>query len=243
MEFIPFSVRLLWSVYTHNGFIFSTHYAALIVSISGHLAAHLADVCLVLPLRFISYRQKAYHYFLFDLCYYITILNFVYIWILPGSATLLVACYCLSHGSLASAVITWRNSLVFHDVDKLTSLIIHIYAPFTFTTIRHYYPNSEQRFPALTELPHLNPIRALLFSSAIYMIWQGLYWKFVYVDRREKIESGQRTTSLSYLLADKRGAIGRALSSIPAEYRVATFMFGQFCTFSSHFLWVINSRL
>ena len=79
----------------------------------------LNSVITVLPLRFVSYKQKAYHYFLFDLCYYVTILNFIYIWFLPGSASLLVACYCLSHGSLASAVITWRNSLVFHDIDKV----------------------------------------------------------------------------------------------------------------------------
>lgn len=59
------------------------------------------------------------------------------------------------------------------------------------------------------------------------MIWQALYWKFVLVDRRTKIESGQRTTSFSFLLNDKRGAIGRWLSAVPAERREATFMFGQ----------------
>lgn len=190
----------------------------------------------MLPLRFIQYRPKGYHYFLFDLCYYVTILNFIYIWIFPGSTTLLVACYCLSHGSLASAVITWRNSLVFHDIDKVTSLFIHIYAPFTFTTIRHYYPDAAKRFPALVELPHLQPGRALIFSSIIYLIWQMLYWKFVYVDRKAKIESGQRTTSFSWLLADKRGAIGRGLSTFPEQYRVAIFMFGQFCTSNLSFI-------
>lgn len=91
----------------------------------------------LLPLRFYQYKQRAWHYFLFDLCYYVTILNFVYIWFFPGSAALFVACYCLSHGSLASAVITWRNSLVFHDQDKVTSLFIHIYAPLSFTVIRY----------------------------------------------------------------------------------------------------------
>jgi hypothetical protein len=82
------------------------------------------------------YKKRGWHYFLFDLCYYVTILNLVYFWLLPQSQWLFVACYTLSHGSLASAVITWRNSLVFHDLDKVTSLFIHIYAPFTFTVIR-----------------------------------------------------------------------------------------------------------
>lgn len=93
----------------------------------------------LLPYRAYTYKKLAWHYFLFDLCYYVTILNFVYIWVFPGSPTLLVACYCLSQGSLASAVITWRNSLVFHDQDKVTSLFVHIYGPFSFTVIRYVF--------------------------------------------------------------------------------------------------------
>ena len=90
----------------------------------------------LLPMRVYKYKKRDWHYFLFDMCYYVNILNFIYIWFLPSSPALFVACYCLSHGALASAVITWRNSLVFHDFDKVTSLFIHIYPPFTFTVIR-----------------------------------------------------------------------------------------------------------
>lgn len=183
--------------------------------------------CYLLPLRFYQYKKRAWHYFLFDLCYYVTILNFIFIWFLPSNPSLFVACYCLSHGSLASAVITWRNSLVFHDQDKVTSLFVHIYAPLSFTVIRHFYPNAAERFPALHALPHLQPVRALLLTGAIYLIWQLLYWKFLLVDRRAKIESGQRTTSFSFLLNDKHGLIGRALSSVPPGYREASFMGGQ----------------
>jgi len=52
--------------------------------------------------------------------------------------------------------------------------------------------------------------------------------KFVYVDRRTKIASGQRTTSLTYLLNDKRSVIGRALERTAPEKREARFMIGQF---------------
>ncbi|KAI6122806.1 hypothetical protein EV401DRAFT_1318071 [Pisolithus croceorrhizus] len=182
----------------------------------------------LLPLRAYTYKKRSWHYFLFDLCYYVTILNFIYIWFLPSSPALFVACYCLSHGSLASAVITWRNSLVFHDSDKVTSLFVHIYAPFTFTVIRHFYPNAQERFPALAQLPHLNPSHALLLSGAIYLSWQLLYWKFVLIDRKTKISSGQRTTSFSWLLNNKRGKIGQLLSRIAPERRVPYFMIGQF---------------
>src|SRR5258707_10148006 len=100
-----------------------------------HISYTLQLLCL-LPYRCYKYKKLQWHYFLFDLCYYVNILNFVFLWILPQSPALFVACYCLSHGAVASAIITWRNSLVFHDSDKVTSLFIHIYPPFTFTVIR-----------------------------------------------------------------------------------------------------------
>ncbi len=98
--------------------------------------AYTIQGCYHLPLRAYTYKKRDWHYFLFDFCYYATILNLVFIWFFPSSPALFVACYCISQGTLGSAVITWRNSLVFHDQDKVTSLFIHIYAPFTFTVIR-----------------------------------------------------------------------------------------------------------
>ncbi|KAF8558953.1 hypothetical protein OG21DRAFT_1403528 [Imleria badia] len=203
--------------------------------------AYTVQALYLLPLRAYRYKKRLWHYFLFDLCYYVTMLNFIYLWFLPSNTALFMACYCLSHGALASAVITWRNGLVFHDFDKVTSLFVHVYPPFTFTVIRHFYPGAEQRFPALAALPHLNPGRAVFISGAIYLIWQLLYWKFVYVDRRTKIESGQRTTSLSFLLNDKRGAIGRALDRTRPEKREVYFMTGQFGKY--YFLYSILTEL
>lgn len=108
-----------------------------------------------LPMRYYTYKKKAWHYFLFDLCYYVNVLCVLFIWVFPSSVLLWQACYLLTHGrlalrsvgnvadrccarlgSLASAVITWRNSLVFHDWDKVVSLYIHIYPPLVFTAIR-----------------------------------------------------------------------------------------------------------
>lgn len=189
--------------------------------------AYTLQALYLLPLRAYRYKKRDWHYFLFDLCYYVNILNFLFLWVFPSNAALWVACYCLSHGVLASAVITWRNSLVFHDSDKVTSLFIHVYPPFTFTVIRHFYPGAEQRFPALLEVPHMNPLYAISLSGVLYMIWQMLYWKFVLVNRRKKIESGQRATSFLYLLNAKGSAIGAFLSKFPPQYREAAFMGGQ----------------
>jgi len=38
-------------------------------------------------------------------------------------------CILSSQGPLLTAIVVWGNSLVFHDIDKLTSVFIHIYPP------------------------------------------------------------------------------------------------------------------
>ncbi|ELU41817.1 hypothetical protein AG1IA_04137 [Rhizoctonia solani AG-1 IA] len=89
----------------------------------------------------------------------------------------------------------------------------------------HFYPNVKERFPAAAKASMIYAALILIYYGDL--IWQTLYWKFVLVDKRKKIESGQRTTSFSFLLNEKRGAIGKALSSIPAQYRELGFMMGQ----------------
>ena len=90
---------------------------------------------------------------LWDLCYAVNALCLLFLWVFPHSTILFMSCYCLSHGPLATAIATWRvitqvlsksvnmdlkiclnaqNSLVFHSLDKVTSLYIHIYPAFTF---------------------------------------------------------------------------------------------------------------
>ena len=49
----------------------------------------------------------------------------------------------------------------------------------------------------------------------------------MYVDRRKKLESGQRTTSLHWML-NKPGLIGNMLSKVKPENRELYFMLGQF---------------
>lgn len=92
-----------------------------------------------------------------SLCYFVNIMDLVWLWCFPSSAAFFITCYCLtlgatssfteSHGPrsrrllrsptgpIASAIVTWRNSLVFHSLDKVTSLFIHMYPPMVLSMI------------------------------------------------------------------------------------------------------------
>jgi hypothetical protein len=84
---------------------------------------YTAQLLYFMPIRFITYHKKGYHYFLADLCYFVNILAFLSIWIFPQSKRLFIATYCLAYGNNAIAIIMWRNSLVFHSMDKVVRCV------------------------------------------------------------------------------------------------------------------------
>lgn len=76
-------------------------------------------------LRFFEYKSKGWHYYLVDFCYFGNALIFTFLTMLPKSQILFKVCYLFANGPLAYAIVAFRNSLVFHKIDFLTSLGIH----------------------------------------------------------------------------------------------------------------------
>jgi hypothetical protein len=72
-----------------------------------------------MPIRLYTYKKKGYHYFLADLCYFVNFLTLLSIYAFPMSKRLLISTYCLAFGNNAIAIAMWRNSLVFHSMDKV----------------------------------------------------------------------------------------------------------------------------
>lgn len=58
----------------------------------------------------------------------------------------------ISNGPLAIAVIAWKNSLVFHDIDKITSLYIHIAPPLGTFKLRDAEPQQSFMSPTMLYL-------------------------------------------------------------------------------------------
>ncbi|KAI0898124.1 hypothetical protein F4806DRAFT_390906 [Annulohypoxylon nitens] len=198
-----------------------------------------AQLAYFMPIRFYTYRRRGYHYFLADLCYFVNLLLFLSIWVFPSSKRLFIAAYCLAFGNNAVAIIMWRNSLVFHDFDKVTSLFIHITPVATLHCITHLFPPEAQRerFPALWAVKNAPPgsptaygnlISMLAWSTIPYAVWQLSYYFFITVRRREKIAAG-RPTSFTWLRRSySKTWIGKIVLSLPDNLQEFAFMMIQY---------------
>ena len=200
---------------------------------------YTAQLIYFMPIRFYTYRRRGYHYFLADLCYFVNLLLSLSLWVFPASKRLFMAAYCLSYGNNAVAIIMWRNSLVFHSFDKVTSLFIHIMPCVTLHCIVHLYPEQLQaeRFPALWTIRNSSPgsptayanlFSMLAWSSLPYGFWQLSYYFFITVSRRDKIAAG-RPTSFTWLRRSySKVWIGKFVLSLPENLQEPAFMMIQY---------------
>ncbi|KAI2463980.1 hypothetical protein F4781DRAFT_94382 [Annulohypoxylon bovei var. microspora] len=198
-----------------------------------------AQLAYFMPIRFYTYRRRGYHYFLADLCYFVNLLLSLSIWVFPSSKRLFIAAYCLAFGNNAVAIIMWRNSLVFHDFDKVTSLFIHIMPCATLHCMIHLFSPEAQheRFPALwtvkTSPPgsptaYGNLLSMLAWSTIPYAVWQFSYYFFITVRRREKIAAG-RPTSFTWLRRSySKTWIGKIVLALPDSLQEFAFMMIQY---------------
>ena len=94
-------------------------------------------ICLLIH-RYYTYSINGYHMYLFDFCYVANVAILALINFMPKNQGLLVTCYVFSNGPLSFAIAAFRNSLVYHRIDMLTSLAIHA-IPMTLMTHMRWY--------------------------------------------------------------------------------------------------------
>lgn len=149
------------------------------------------------PLRWIYYRYKKWHYYLLDFCYYANTIFLVMLLMFPKNVKLFMVCFSFAEGPLAWALIIWRCSLVFSSLDKIVSVLIHLLPGIVFFTIRWWNPEliaamHPEGTAARVSWPYLEDKSYLwtwlfLVPLVVYTLWQLLYFLIVNVLRRQRL--------------------------------------------------------
>ncbi|CAK4031595.1 related to Integral membrane [Lecanosticta acicola] len=199
---------------------------------------YTAQLVYFMPIRWYKYHKIGFHYFLADLCYFVNMLLILSIWFFPQSKRLLISTYCLAFGNNAVAIAMWRNSLVFHSLDKTTTLFIHIMPCATLHVLVHLIPQEMQKekFPAIHTIKYSAPDAPehyrlwdmIIWATLPYAIWQLSYHFMITVRKRAKIAAG-RPTSFTWLRKSYRGNfLGKFVLGFPDRYQENVFMFIQY---------------
>ena len=155
------------------------------------------------PLRYYVYKSRKWQYFLLDFCYFT---NYALLMaIATGSRPLWRCVYIWANGPVAVAIVGWRNSLVFHSLDKVTTFAIHV-LPMLVTICEVWAPGGILN----EENPKDGRWWTMLISISGYVVWQSLYLLQTELLDRELLDSDPHLlTSLRWIAANPTGGMYR----------------------------------
>ncbi|EFA80194.1 hypothetical protein PPL_07016 [Heterostelium album PN500] len=175
--------------------------------------------------RLYNYKQKKQHYFLFDFCYYANVLLIFYLYGTNRSPILFKICFSFCNGPLIFATIAWRNSLVFHSLDKATSVLIHIFPAIVCSALRWNIIPAESHLDK--NAIYTTWTDSLFIPLGFYLAWQTCYL-YVMKLRKNTIKERNYITSLSFLTNHTgQHLINKVLNILPTK-KIYVFILSQF---------------
>jgi len=95
----------------------------------------------------------------------------------------------------------WKNSVVFHDLDKMTSVFIHIFPALVVYCIR-WHPQAE--LVDLSESSSMSFADAFMYPLYYYLFWQVAYWVKTEIMDKHKLKNDQDIITSSRWMAEKK---------------------------------------
>lgn len=109
-----------------------------------------------------------------DFCYLGNMLALFNFYVYPTSGRLFLLNFTNSSGAIAWAIVLWRNSLVFHDLEKLTSFLIHAFPPLVVYVIRWFpeFTNSNEIQTCINKTCYASFYDVMFPHMIFYFFWQ-----------------------------------------------------------------------
>ena len=175
----------------------------------------------LLAARVYHFKSLQMQYFLLDFCYFTVCLTFMNLFLL-WSPMFFKVCFIFANGVLPGAIVIWGNSFVFHDLDKITSVYIHILPSMLYYTMR--WGGGENLTSSSTCQATTADKFQFIFCSAPLSIWDYvaamtlyLVWQVAYVIKTEVLDknkldnSPSLLTSLRWMSRDNKNRFARTI--------------------------------
>lgn len=152
----------------------------------------------------------------------------VQLWYFPTNITLIKICFAFANGPLIASILAFRNSLVYHSLDKITSLFLHWFPACICWSTRWFPP------PELTEMMEKDPALKARWEGASfrdlcllpmlpYIAWAVFYYLKIFVFSAKKIQQRNYETLYVYVMS-KKGLFSTVVSKSPRSLQPAVYM-------------------
>mmetsp|Transcript_968 Transcript_968/g.3711 ORF Transcript_968/g.3711 Transcript_968/m.3711 type:complete len:267 (+) Transcript_968:541-1341(+) len=199
--------------------------------------AYTMFALVLFSIRVWAYQKVKWHCYLIDFCYYANLLTLAVIWVWRRPWLFKVS-FAFNMGAQALAVILTRNSLVFHSLDKVTSLFLHLAPACLSWAFRWKLPGAETPCPAgaggvvhgsCSELwGEAGAWDLIVLPTAVYALWAVPYYVKIFIIDWDTIVENKYENLFSFMTERPSGPIEWILKSTPRWAHTGLFMMLHF---------------
>lgn len=158
--------------------------------------------------KFVYYKHMGWHYYFTDFCYAANFLLLVFLNFFPKNDYLFKACYFYANGCLAIAVAAFRNQMVFHKFDNLSSLALHIFPQTCLWNLRwHTMPYEATLPPEKRRFLDIDTTfewkKFFMVPMAYYSVWIVMYYLINFKLAKKRIRERNYDNMFRYYKVQK----------------------------------------
>ena len=153
--------------------------------------------------KWVAYSTIKWELFMIDFCYFINVSVAIQMIFYPTHLLWFQANYVLATGPTFFAIIVYGNSLVFHDIDKVTNLFLHAFPGILIHMYRWNYIKNELPIKAGDKEDTLSLTTGLAWPLVLYGIWQISYILITNVFLYYYLKDKSVVTSCRYYMKGK----------------------------------------
>lgn len=135
-------------------------------------------------IRWFRYVQKKWMLYTFDFCYYANMVTILFIYFGQNNQFVFNSIFLFCFGPIIWAIPIFRNSLVLHSLDRITSCVLHIAAPLACFVIR--WMDYDNVF-GQRDIETMPLKTTYAYAVSIYMVWAVFYYIMIFVVFLDKL--------------------------------------------------------
>eukprot|EP00744_Colponema_vietnamica_P014549 GILI01020365.1.p1 GENE.GILI01020365.1~~GILI01020365.1.p1 ORF type:complete len:408 (+),score=76.36 GILI01020365.1:72-1226(+) len=182
------------------------------------------EIPLLMIARYFMYKKHKWQWYMIDFCYWGNLGLFLYITLFPHNAQAFVILYGMTQGPMLWALIVFRNSLVFHSLDKATSVFIHL-APALVTFVLKWHSNEMPNYAVCTTDDCSSDFTTtVLLPTGYFILHQIMYWVFIQCILRKWFEEDKDLQTLyRYVVSKKNTLFCKGVTYFGRRWRVLMY--------------------
>ena len=159
---------------------------------------YYAIMAVLMAYRYYDYASQKAELFMLDFCYFVNLSVMLQTAFYPDNLMWFKANYVLCMGPICIAIMVWKNSLVFHSLDKLTSFFLHAFPTMTCHLFRWRIVDHDMKFKD----PYIGFEAHFLYPFGLYLAWQIWYLVMTEIVLKSRLDADQEIITSQRYFSD-----------------------------------------